>query len=226
MAESPETEAVPDSFFDQTEEGNSLTELPENKLALPNMGNLMEMAEFLSKSTMIPAVYRNKPADCFIAVEFAKRIGCSPITVLQNLDVIQGKPSWSSKFIISVANQCGKYTSIRYEMTGTEGQLDRGCAAYMTEISTGEKLVGPRVTMQMAKDEGWSTKKGSKWITMPEIMIRYRAAAFLIRTYAPELTMGLHTAEERQDMVNVTPVREESAAERAYRESVRVEVME
>lgn len=183
---------------------------------------MMQMADFLSQSTLVPASYQNKPANCFIAVEYANRIGCAPMTVIQNLDVIQGKPSWSAKFLISVANECGRFSPIRYKFTGTKGQDDWGCIAYFTELATGEVLEGVEITMKMAKDEGWSTKSGSKWKTMPQLMLQYRAAAFLIRTYAPELTMGLHTAEERRDMINVTPVREKSAAEIAWESQTEV----
>ena len=206
---------MPDDIFDGQE--TALAERQESSIILPGqMGQMQQAAEFMSRSTIIPTVYQNKPANCFVAMEFAQRIGCNPMLVMQNLDIIQGKPSWSSKFLIGVANECGKYSPIRYEMSGTENEDDWGCRAYMTELSSGEKLTGPKVTMQMAKDEGWHGKKGSKWVTMPELMLRYRAAAFLIRTYAPELTMGLHSTDEREDMINVTPVREKTAAEIAW----------
>ena len=207
-----------DGFFAETVE-KSLAALSENQIVLPGtMGQMQAAAEFLSKSTIIPSAYQGKPANCFVALEFAQRIGCNAMLVMQNLDIISGKPSWSSKFMVAVSNECGKYTPIRYEMSGTEGEDDWGCRAYMTEIATNEKLTGPKVTMKMAKDEGWYGKNGSKWKTMPELMLRYRAAAFLIRTYAPELTMGIHTSEEREDMINVTPVREKSAVEAAWEE--------
>lgn len=194
-------------------ESAALTVETESPMALTGA---MATAEFLSKSTIIPAVYQGKPANCFVALEFAQRIGCNAMMVMQNLDIIQGKPSWSSKFMIAVANDCGKYSPIRYEMSGTENEDDWGCRAYMTELATGEKLEGPKITIGMAKAEGWHGKAGSKWKTMPELMLRYRAAAFLIRTYAPELTMGIHATEEREDMINVTPPREKSAVEAAW----------
>lgn len=204
-------------------EETALAEQQEQAVVLPGtMGEMQQAAEFLSRSTIIPAAYQSKPANCFVALEFAQRIGCNAMMVMQNLDIIQGKPSWSSKFMIAVANDCGRYTPIRYEMSGKEGEDDWGCRAYFTEIATGEKLVGPKVTMKMADDEGWSKKNGSKWRTMPELMLRYRAAAFLIRTYAPELTMGVLTEHERQDMINVTPERGETAAEKAYRATIEV----
>ena len=209
-------------IFDEAEE-TSLAEQQAQAVVLPGtMGEMQQAAEFLSRSTIIPAAYQSKPANCFVAFEFAQRIGCNAMMVMQNLDIIQGKPSWSSKFMIAVANDCGRYTPIRYEMSGKEGEDDWGCRACFTEIATGEKLEGPKVTIAMAKAEGWMNKNGSKWKTMPELMLRYRAAAFLIRTYAPELTMGIHTSEERQEMINVTPDRGETAAEKAYRETIEV----
>lgn len=194
-------------------ESTDMVEVSENQIATTGM---MSTAEFLSKSTIIPAVYQGKPANCFVALEFAQRIGCNAMMVMQNLDIIQGKPSWSSKFMIAVANDCGKYSPIRYEMSGTENEDDWGCRAYMTELATGERLEGPKITIGMAKLEGWHGKAGSKWKTMPELMLRYRAAAFLIRTYAPELTMGIHSTDEREDMINVTPARDKSAVESAW----------
>ena len=52
----------------------------------------------------------------------------------------------------------------------------------------------------MVKAEGWDSKTGSKWKTMPEQMFKYRAAAFWQRAYAPEISMGLQTAEEAIDI--------------------------
>lgn len=62
----------------------------------------------------------------------------------------------------------------------------------------------------MVKAEGWLSKTGSKWKTMPQLMFRYRAAAFFARIYAPDITLGMQTAEEIYDAPpeprNVTPV--------------------
>ena len=202
-----------DEFFKTPAEVT--TELP---VAVGDMGNLMQQAQFFASSNIIPATYQNKPANCFIALDLAQRIGCNFMTVVQNMYIIQSRPSWSSQFLISTWNTCGKYTSVKYKMFGTEADgMEFGCIAYATELETHEVLEGPKITMQMAKDEGWLTKNGSKWRTMSSLMIKYRAAAFLIRLYAPELTFGLHTREEVEDITNVTPQRE-SLAEKKWRE--------
>jgi hypothetical protein len=122
--------------------------------------------------------------------------------VLQNLVVVHGRPTWSSQFLIATFNGCGKYASIRYEFSGEEGTDSYGCRALSTELSTSEKLVGPLVTIGLAKKEGWYGRNGSKWQTMPEMMLRYRAAAWFVRTTAPELAMGLSTHEEMLDVID------------------------
>jgi hypothetical protein len=135
-------------------------------------------------------------------------MGADLLMTMQNLFVVHGKPSWSAQFLISCFNSCGRFSAIKYRFTGAEGSPDRGCVAMTTEYSTGEVIEGPMVTMAMAKSEGWSTKSGSKWLTMPELMLRYRAATFLIRTTAPEIGMGLQTAEEVHDTIDSVAVRQ------------------
>lgn len=215
-------ESTVNDFFTEPEQ-NPLEKIPKSALVFAgdSQNQMMQMAELLADSTIVPATYQRNPSNCFIAVDFAKRIGCSPMTVLQNLDIILGRPSWSSKFLISLFNTSGKYTPIKYKMFGTEADGDEfGCIAYATELDTGELLEGPKVTIAMARAEGWLTKSGSKWKTIPNLMIRYRAAAFMIRLYAPQLALGLLTTEEKKDIeINITPSRtERSAAEKAWEE--------
>jgi hypothetical protein len=154
------------------------------------------VARALSESNLIPQTYQKNIPNTMIAMEMAHRIGASPIMVMQNLHIIQGKPSWSSPFLIASINSCGKYDSLKFNVTGKGDTLS--CFAYTTDKG-GNELVGPAVTMEMAKAEGWLSKTGSKWKTMPELMIRYRAAAFFSRLYCPEIGMGMHTVEEVQD---------------------------
>ena len=75
--------------------------------------------------------------------------------------------------------------------------------AWAIEKATGERLESAPVTMEMAVNEGWFGKNGSKWKSMPDLMMRYRSAAFFGRIYAPELLMGLPTAEEMHDVFSV-----------------------
>lgn len=165
---------------------------------------VQRMAQAYSTSDIVPAAYKGKVANCIIALEMANRMGADPMMIMQSLYIVHGNPGWSSKFLIATFNQCGRFTSIRYEWN-----KDRtSCRAWSTEKATNERVEGIEVTMAMAQAEGWSTKAGSKWKTMPELMLQYRASAFLIRTCAPELSMGLQTVEEVQDVevIRSTPI--------------------
>lgn len=161
--------------------------------------HVQRVAAMFSKSDLVPARYKNNPANCIIAIEMASRIGASPLLVMQNLDVIQGKPGWSSTFLIASINSCGKFSPLRYEEDTEDGGRTR---AWAYDVTNKEKLFGAWVSMTMAKAEGWTEKNGSKWKTMPELMRRYRAASFFSRQFAPEVSMGMLTIEE---VVDITP---------------------
>jgi hypothetical protein len=160
------------------------------------------MSRVFNNSSIVPPTYQGEQgmANCVIALEMANRMNISPLHVMQNLNIIYGNPSWSAKFLIACINTCGKFkTPLRYEFKGEENTDNWACRASAVDLF-GEKLFGAWVSIGMAKKEGWYTKKSSKWTTMPELMLMYRAAAFFQRAYAPELSMGMYTSEEIIDM--------------------------
>ena len=155
-----------------------------------------QMAKALSSSTIVPREYQGNVSNCLVAIEQANRLKVSPLMVMQNLYVIQGRPSWSSKFLIAAINGSGKFDmELQYEETKKDGK-PYSCLAWTTK--NGRRVEGMTVDMQMAKDEGWLTKNGSKWKTMPALMLRYRAASFFSSLNCPELTLGLYTKEEAE----------------------------
>ncbi len=163
------------------------------------------MARALTSSTMVPERYRgaDNMGNAIIALEMAQRMSASPLMVMQNLYMVHGNPGWSSKFLIATFNHCGKFTAIRYEWKGTAGKTDRACRAYAIEKSTGERVEGPVIDWGLVNAEGWASKSGSKWKTMPEKMFAYRAAAWMIDTVAPELSMGLPAADNLEDIIDL-----------------------
>ena len=171
------------------------------------------IARLYAMSNFIPDSYRfrgREPlpaeaviANCTIALEMATRMQANPLMVMQNLYIVHGQPAFSSKFLIACINASKRFSALRYEFRGTEGTDDYACrvVAYeITDTKHKEPLCGDWISMKMAKAEGWASKNGSKWLTMPNQMLRYRAAAFWQRTYCPEISMGLITAEEAQDI--------------------------
>ncbi len=181
---------------------------PEIALAKPgyesgaSFANLQRIGKMFTSSALVPSHFRGPQhiSDACIALEMAFKMKASPMTVFQNMYIVQGKPGWSTQFLIACFNQTGKFSSIRYEFEGKEGTDSWGCRASATELSTKQKVSGALVTIGIAKKEGWYGKNGSKWQTMPEQMLRYRAAAWFIRTVAPEVAMGLYTVDELRDV--------------------------
>jgi len=216
----------------------------------PGFGSLQSFelmqraARMLSSSTLVPAQYRaqkeikdygkvvgyeeNPSAipNCVIALNMSQRLGADVLMVMQNLYIVEGRPSWSAQFVAASINASGRFTPLRFELS-EPGQTEevtynsvswvkgekqtkaqtikvthRTCYAWAIDKVTGDKITGPVVSMQMAIDEGWITKNGSKWQTMPEVMLHYRATSFFGKLHAPDLLMGLQTAEELLDVID------------------------
>lgn len=199
---------------------------------------MQRICTMLASSELVPDMYKiteKNPkekaiANCMIAVETAQRIGASPLMVMQNLVIIYGRPSWSSKFLVATVNTCGRFEQLKYTVKSegkvgkietTESYWEGGqkktrkvtfdgsnldnqvCIAYAKEKSTGEVLESSPVSIKMAIEEGWYTKNGSKWVTMPKKMLMYRAASFWTNEHAPELSMGMRTVEENEDIQDI-----------------------
>ncbi|RKI44209.1 hypothetical protein D7V86_03885 [bacterium D16-51] len=154
-----------------------------------------QMAQALSHSTIVPKDYQGNQANAMVAIEIANRLGTSPLLVMQNLHVIQGRPSWSAQFLIASVNASGKYDmELQYEEKQDKAGKPYSCKCWT--MRNGRRVDGIEITMDMARDEGWLGKTGSKWKTMSQVMLRYRAASFFARMNCPEMTLGFYTKEE------------------------------
>ena len=159
------------------------------------------MAKLLAVSNIAPQNYRGNIADCVIAIDMANRMGVSPLTIMQNSQIVHGNFSWKGTACKAMIDSCGKYTKTRYVEIGERGKDSWGFYLEATD-KDGEIIKGIPVTMEMAKKEKWYEKSGSKWQTMPELMMKYRASAFFMRTECASLAMGFLTAEENEDVYN------------------------
>lgn len=157
-----------------------------------------KMAEGLSKTDLVPDNYRNKPENCLIAIDTARQIGAkNPLFVMQNLYIVKGKPSWSGQYCSALV-----YTNFKNVKVNRMGDKNTNNlqGIYITATNkNGENCRGSVVTLEMAQKEGWVNKQGSKWQTMPEQMLIYRAFAFFARAYCPDKLLGMHDEYEVQD---------------------------
>ena len=175
------------------------------------------MARALCSSTLVPRDYQGQQglANSLIALEIAGRMRLSPLVVMQNMTPIHGRPTWSSKFLIATVNASGRFSPLRFVFDDKEKPTR--CHAVATDKATGEVLEGETITLELARKEGWWSRKDrngnetSKWQTMTGQMLRYRAAAWWANVYCPEIALGLITQEEALDIEAVT-VREAGGA--------------
>lgn len=161
---------------------------------------LMEMSKMLSNSTIVPANYQRRPENVFIALEMANRMGVPVMMVMQNLYVVQGKPSWSGSAVASMIKSHPNLENVELHYVGQENTNTWGAYVTARSKTTGKELKGATVTMAVANAEGWVQKAGSKWKTMPEMMLAYRAYAWFGRVHCPEIMMGLQSVEEVSDV--------------------------
>lgn len=191
---------------EQTEE-NAL-QVIEPKMVQPQVATMWnnsklfntsyKLANFLSSSDLLPQAYQGKASNCLIAIDIANRMGISPMAVMQNSQVVRGKFSWSGSACKSMIDGCGRFKNSRYVRVG-EPNTDSWGYRLEAEDKNGNIIRGVTVTIAMAKAEGWHSQN-PKWRSMPELMLKYRCAAFFMRTECAGLAMGFLTAEENEDV--------------------------
>lgn len=156
----------------------------------------MRAAELFAQSDLVPPHYRNKPANCFIAINRAQRLGVDELYFFEKTFVVSGRLGMAAELAIELANASGRFRGqIKFRLFG-EGEA-RGCTAFATLASDGE-LVENTVTYAMAKADGWT--KNSKWNSLRDQMLQYRAGVFLTRLYAGGALGGMYTREELEDV--------------------------
>lgn len=153
------------------------------------------VAKAFSMSQMVPPHFQGKPENCMVALMMAEQLEINHLLALQNLTVIQGRPGFNAQFAIALANRRGPFKGpITWSSKGQGDALEVTAKAVIRD--SGEP-VSVTVSMEMARAEGWT--KNPKYRSIPEQMLRYRSATWLIRLYCPEVLLGFGTSEEIED---------------------------
>jgi hypothetical protein len=169
------------------------------------LDHLYRVARCFSMSGLVPAHFQGKPEACMIALMYAQQLGEHPMLLFQELGVIHGRPITSARFAISRANRSGLLQGpITWVSTGQGDALTVTASATLRE--TGEVLT-VAVSMREAVADGWT--RNTKYQSIPEQMLRWRAATRLINLYMPEVLFGLGVREEME--VRPVTIREQPA---------------
>ncbi len=175
------------------------------KLQGPDLANAIDkipevaMAKMLARAENLPRGYRENPGSCLVALQMARATGLGFLPVVQNLVMIDGNAAWKSPFVIAMIKTCGLFRDIDFIETHDDNKKKLACRMIATRVSDGRVLDGMTVTLDLAKSEGWMGRKGSKWQTMPDQMLDYKAAQFFARKWCPEVTCGLYTVDDIAD---------------------------
>ena len=202
QAQEPETTLIP------AKTSPSSVAMTNNGLRPSNLEEAWRYAMALSRSAFVPATYQQKPDDCLIAIDMAQRLNVAPLMFLQNTYVVHGRPGMEAKLVIALVNASGLFVDpLDYEVEG-DNPNDKAyrVRAFAARSKTGKVIYGPWITWAIVSGEGWDKNDGSKWKTMPSMMFLYRSAAWFARTHCPEVTMGMLTLDELDDMAERKPV--------------------
>lgn len=163
------------------------------------LNNAYKNATVLAKSDLVPEMYKNRPDNVLLAMDMASRTGFSLMQVMQNLFIVRGRPGWSGSFCMAAIKASGLYEWVKYVKVGEPGTDSEGYLVQAKDRTTGEIVNGPVVDWATVKAYGWDKKPGSQWKMAPDLMFKYRAAAFFARTECPEVLQGVQTQEELKD---------------------------
>lgn len=168
------------------------------------MTEAMEFSKTLAASSMVPRAYQGKPEDILVCVQWGMEIGLAPMQALQNIAVINGKPSVYGDAALALVQASPVCEGVDETM---EGEGTDNLTAVCTCRRKNRQPVTARFSVGDAKRAGLWGKHGP-WTSYPKRMLQMRARGFALRDAFPDVLKGLITAEEAQDFPtekNITP---------------------
>jgi hypothetical protein len=167
----------------------------DNYINPQRFDQIAKLANVFANSDLVPAHFKGKKENCFIALQMAFRSNIDPMVALQNLYLVQGKPGMSAQLAIALANRSGLLKGpIRFAVSGAGDNMSVTASATTRDGYE----ISAEASMAMARAENWT--KNPKYQSMPKVMLTYRAATFLVRQYMPEVLLGMQAHEELEDV--------------------------
>jgi len=189
-------------------------------LEVSGMSHMMELCKQISETDFVPKEKKNKPMECLLAIQYAAEVGLSPMFGLQNIHVINGKPSLGGDAMLALVKQHKDFISCDETIEGEGENMTAICelkrvnhklhvSTYTVQDAKTAKLWGKSTTKDY---NGKKIQIPSPWVTYPKRMLRYRALTNALRDVFPDAVCGLITTEEAHDyptqpVKNITPTR-------------------
>ena len=157
----------------------------------------LKISEMFAKSDLVPDNYRNKPANIFLAVSAGASLGLAPFQAMQNITVINGKPSiWGDALLAMVRND-KRCLSVKETIEGEGTTRTATCSVSRLAPNGETEVISSSFSMGNAQKAGLLNKK--PWQSYPDRMLQMRARGFALRDAFADVIGGLITTEEAQD---------------------------
>lgn len=156
-----------------------------------SLDEAMAFAGMMSKSSIVPKDYQGNPGNVLVAIQWGMELGLQPLQAMQNIAVINGRPSIWGDAMLAIVRGSGLLESIKEDISET--------GAVCTIKRCGEQAVSREFTIEDAKRAGLYGKQGP-WQQHPKRMMQMRARAFALRDVFPDVLRGVNIAEEARDM--------------------------
>ena len=164
----------------------------------------MTFSDMLANSSMVPRAYQGKPQDILVCVQWGMEMGLAPMQALQNIAVINGKPSVYGDALMALVQASAVCEDVEefFENEGTPNPV-----AVCVAKRKGRTPVTVKFSVEDAKRAGLWAKQGP-WTAYPKRMMQMRARGFALRDAFPDVLKGMITAEEAQDYQEETKPRQ------------------
>lgn len=170
-----------------------------NFLTPTSLQEAMQIADLLAGSDIVPKDYQRKPGNILVAMQWGAEIGLQPLQAMQNIAVINGRPSIWGDAMLALVRSSGLLDFIREELS------EDGTKAICTVKRKGEEPTVSEFSMEDAKKAGLSGKQGP-WTQYPKRMMKLRARSYALRDVFPDVLKGMAIAEEEKDKeIDITP---------------------
>ena len=157
----------------------------------------LRISEMFAKSDLVPDNYKNKPANIFLAVSAGASLGLAPFQAMQNIAVINGKPSiWGDALLAMVRND-KRCLSVKETIEGEGTARTATCSVSRLAPNGETEVISSSFSMGNAQKAGLLNKK--PWQSYPDRMLQMRARGFALRDAFADVIGGLITTEEAQD---------------------------
>lgn len=157
----------------------------------------MTFAGMLARSTMVPRDFQGKPENVIVAIQWGREIGLGPLQALQNIAVINGRPSVWGDAMLALVRGSGICAFVRETIAGDGENMVATCLA--ARKGEEEHPIKGEFSVADAKKAGLWSKTGP-WTQYPKRMLQLRARGFALRDAFPDVLRGVISAEEAADI--------------------------